>query len=144
MLVIGCGNMQRGDDGAGVLAALQLSSQGIHAEVSDADIADLLELWRGAQDVILIDAVVTGAPVGRIHVWDARTHVGASTPPGSTHGLGVREAVEIARTMSCLPPQLHIYGIEGSNFAIGSELSPEVQGAITEVVQRIASLSAAG
>ena len=55
----------------------------------------------------------------------------------STHGFGVAEAVELARSLNQLPPQLIIYGIEGKNFADGFGLSPEVEGAAAQVVRRV-------
>src|ERR1039458_5833058 len=64
MLIIGCGNRERSDDGAGILVAERLRELGIEADTRIGDAADLIEAWKGADDVILVDAVVTGAPGG--------------------------------------------------------------------------------
>jgi hydrogenase maturation protease len=145
MLIIGCGNRQRGDDAAGIMVAEQLQARGIAAEVSLGSTADLIEAWSGANDVILVDAVTTHASVGTVHLWDARHPLPSGQSSGSTHGLGVAEAIELARAMNCLPPRLRIYGIEGHRFEIGSEASAEVKRAVAEVVQRIAGeVKAAG
>jgi len=144
LLIIGCGNLQRGDDAAGVMVAQQLPALGITAEISTGETADLIDAWSRATDVIVIDAVITGAPVGTVHVWDGLQSLRSSKPSGSTHGMGVGEAIELARALNHLPPRLRIYGIEAQRFEIGSGISPEVQRAIAEVVKRIAGTVNAG
>ncbi len=137
MLIIGCGNRQRSDDGAGILVAERLRDLGIPAETRSGEAADLIEAWRGANDVIVVDAVVTGAPVGTVQAWDARQPLGSVRATASTHGLGVAEAIELALVLQCLPARLQVYGIEGRRFEPGVEISPEVQRAIEDVACRI-------
>jgi hydrogenase maturation protease len=138
-LILGCGNRQRGDDAAGILVAEQLRALGIAAEVCTGEVTELMDAWSGADDVIVIDAVVTGAPAGAVHVWDGRRLPAFATSTGSTHGLGVAQAIELARALDCLPARLRVYGIEGKRFEIGSQVSPEVERAIEEVVGQIAA-----
>lgn len=143
MLIIGCGNRQRSDDGAGILVAERLRDLGIAAETRSGEAADLIEAWRGADDVIVVDAVVTGAPVGTVRAWDPRQPLASVRSTASTHGLGVAEAIELARVLQCLPARLQVYGIEGRRFEPGAQVSPEVQHAIEDVARRIiARLSA--
>jgi hydrogenase maturation protease len=143
MLIIGCGNRQRSDDGAGILVAERLRDLGILAETRSGEAADLIEAWRSADDVIVVDAVVTGAPVGTVQAWDARQPLASVRTTASTHGLGVAEAIELAQVLQCLPARLQVYGIEGGRFEPGVEISPEVQLAIEDVARRIiARLSA--
>jgi len=139
MLILGCGNRQRGDDGAGILVAERLRALGIAAGVCAGEPSELLDAWTGADDVIVIDAVVTGAPAGAVHVWDGQRPPAFATSTGSTHGLGLAQAIELARALDRLPARLHLYGIEGKNFEIGSAVSPEVERAVEEVVKRIAA-----
>ncbi|MBZ5651134.1 MAG: hydrogenase maturation protease [Acidobacteriia bacterium] len=143
MLIIGCGNRQRSDDGAGILVAERLRDLGIPAETRSGEAADLIEAWRGADDVIVVDAVMTGAPVGTVQAWDARQPLASVSTTASTHGLGVAEAIGLAQVLQCLPARLQVYGIEGRQFEPGVEISPEVQRAIEDVARRIiARLSA--
>jgi hydrogenase maturation protease len=86
----------------------------------------------------VIDAVVTGAAPGTVHVWDGQRLPAFAMSSASTHGLGVAQAIELARTLDRLPARLRVYGIEGKEFAIGSAVSPEVEWAVEEVVERIA------
>jgi len=143
MMIIGCGNRQRSDDGAGILVAERLRELGIEADTHSGEAVDLIEAWKGAHNVILVDAVLTGAPVGTVQAWDGEQLLASVRPNASTHGLGVAEAIELARVLNRLPTRLWVYGIEGRRFEPRAEISPEVQCAVEEVVRRIrAELSA--
>jgi hydrogenase maturation protease len=137
MLIIGCGNRERSDDGAGILVAERLRELGIEAETRIGEALDLMEAWNGADDVILVDAVLTGAPVGTLQAWDGRQPLASVRANASTHGLGVAEAIELAQVLDRLPTRLRVYGIEGRRFEPSAEISPEVQSAVEEVVRRI-------
>lgn len=144
MLIIGCGNCDRGDDAAGVQAAERLRALGIDARVCSGEASELMEAWDSASDVIVIDCVVTGGAAGTLHTWDAHSRRPLGKIGGSTHGFGVGEAVELARALDRLPARLRIYGIEGQSFEMGSETSAEVQRAVEEVVNRIVAEVNAG
>jgi hydrogenase maturation protease len=137
MRIIGCGNRLRGDDGAGILVAEKLRKLGVAAGARTGEAADLIEAWTGADDVIVVDAVVTGAPVGTVQVWNGQQPVASLSTGGSTHGFGVTEAIELARVLDLLPTRLRVYGIEGRKFELGTEISTEVQHAVEDVVRRI-------
>ena len=137
MLIIGCGNRERSDDGAGILVAERLRELGIEAETRTGEALDLMEAWNGADDVILVDAVLTGAPVGTVQTWDGGQPLASVRTNASTHGLGVAEAIELAYVLNRRPIRLRVYGIEGRRFELGAEISPQVQHAVAEVVGRI-------
>ncbi len=137
MLIIGCGNLQRGDDAAGVLVAERLRARGLEVTVCSGEASELIELWRGVDAVIVIDAVMTGARVGMIHEWDGESVLRIGKASCSTHGLGVGEAIELSRVLGCLPPRLLVFGIEGRSFEIGGTVSSGVTRAVEAVVGRI-------
>jgi hydrogenase maturation protease len=137
MLIIGCGNRQRSDDGAGILAAERLRELGIGAERRSGEATDLIEAWESADDVIVVDAVVTGAPAGTVQAWDGKQPLASVSATASTHGFGVAEAIELAHVLDRLPTRLRIYGVEGRQFELGAEISPEVRRGVEAVVQRI-------
>ena len=137
MLVIGYGNPDRGDDAAGIVAAERLRALGFQTVICTGDALQLVEFWRGADDVILIDAVITGSPAGALHQWDAHQSLPAGTSPTSTHGLGLAEAIELARNLHLLPARLCVHGIEGRCFDSGAKISPQVLDAIDTLVERI-------
>src|SRR5688572_24132063 len=70
-IVIGLGNEFRGDDGVGLIAARQLRERGLAAVDHEGDLAALIDRWKGAARVILIDAVASGAAPGTVHQFDA-------------------------------------------------------------------------
>jgi len=47
--------------------------------------------------------------------------------------MSVGGVIELARTLGRLPPRLTIYAIEGRNFEIGAQVTPEVLAAAREV-----------
>lgn len=126
------GNRLRGDDAAGPRVADLLRTAPLAADVEVrehwGEAADLLDYWQGPELVILVDAAHSAAPPGTLHSFDARQ---AAIPRdlfnSSTHRFGVAEAVELARVLGRLPEQLRLYAIEGRDFALGADLSPEVE-----------------
>jgi hydrogenase maturation protease len=138
MLVICCGNLDRGDDGAGLLVAQRLRSMEVPCVVQSGEALSLIEAWRGVADVVVVDAVITGAPPGTISVWDAHTaDLAGRWFRCSTHFLGVAEAVGIARNLNCLPRRLRIYGIEARRFEPGSRPSAAVMKGVEEAAEQI-------
>ena len=143
MRILCCGNRHRGDDAAGLLVAARLRELGLAAETLNGEVTEIMEAWSGAESVVLVDAVVTGARPGTVHAWDAARLNARSISPASSHGLGVGEAIELGRALGRLPRKTKIYGIEGARFAAEAAVSPEVEGAAAEVARQIAALAAA-
>lgn len=140
LLIIGVGNAFRSDDAVGLVVAQRLRPllPGVPVVEATGEGAALLELWRDAERVILIDAVSSGALAGTIH----RLEVHAQPLPSaffrySTHAFGVAEAIEMARVLQQLPSRFVVYGIEGQHYAAGTVLSPEVEQAARVVVARV-------
>ncbi len=141
--VIGIGNTDRGDDGVGLVAAERLrallpGSVRVHQHARDG--ASLISLWEPQDDVVLIDAVMSGAAPGTVHERDL---IVSPLPDDisavTTHSLGVREGVELARALGRLPASLRFIGIEGKDFSVGHDLSDPVRHALDEVIRVIVS-----
>jgi hydrogenase maturation protease len=131
--VIGLGNAARGDDAAGLIAARRLN--GVEHE---GDPLALLDVWDGAESVVVIDAVRSGAVPGTIHRFDAAEPLPAALRSStSTHAVGLAEAVELARALGRLPARLTVYGIEGERFEAGTGLTPAVSAAVEAVVDAV-------
>jgi hydrogenase maturation protease len=141
ILVIGLGNDYRGDDAVGRIAARRLKATAgddVRVVEESGEGASLIEAWKGADFVILIDAVHSGGAAGTIHRFDAGMRpVPSSFFHYSTHAFSVAEAVELARALNQLPPRLRVYGIEGKNFDSRVGLSPEVEAAADEVLRSV-------
>lgn len=141
LLFIGIGNEYRHDDAVGLMVARDLKGQGIsHARIEEhsGEGASLMDLWAGTSDVIVCDAVSSGAMPGTVHRLEAhREALPSDFFHYSTHAFSLAEAVELARSLGKLPERLVVYGIEGKDFASGRGLSAEVEAAAQAVVQSI-------
>ncbi len=139
--VIGIGNPERGDDAAGRAVARMLKDR-LQATVAvtehSGESASLLDLLDGVDEAILIDACVSGATPGTLHRFDVSA---APLPKAkfslSTHGLGLAEALELARALGRLPPRTIVYAIEAGSFDTGAPLSPAVAAAVGEACARL-------
>jgi hydrogenase maturation protease len=139
-MVVGIGNPLRGDDAVGIAVLDRLRDAGCTAELaaSDGDPGELLELWDGASKVVIVDAMATGRPAGTIEVFDASTvALPASMRLGSSHHLGAAEAVELGRVLGRLPRRVVVVGIEGTEFAMGADMSDPVSEAVPAAVTAV-------
>ncbi len=140
-LVLGIGNPDRGDDGAGRAVARRLDGR-LPADVElvahGGDAAGLLDVLGRAAAAFVADACITGAQVGTVSRFDVSvTPLPSARFTTSTHGLGLAEALELARTLRRLPPRCVVFAIEGRCFDPGAGLSPAVAGAVEAVARRI-------
>ena len=147
-LIIGIGNEYRGDDAVGLIVARRLKDRlmdSVTVLEQGGDGVALMEAWRSAETVIVIDAVASGAAPGAIHRFDANTRpIPKNAFRCSTHAFGVAEAIELSRALDEFPRSLVVYGIEGKNFAAGVGLSPEVEKAACEAVRQVFAEAQAG
>jgi len=144
MLVLCCGNPDRGDDAAGPLVARRLRELGVECREHSGESLSLMEAWQGADEVVLADAVVTGRPAGAVTVWDALAAPLAGRPlPGSSHALGLAEAVALGRLLGRLPRRLTLYGIEARRFAPGKPPCKAVARGAMEAARRIHEITSA-
>jgi len=141
-IVLGVGNPDRGDDGAGRAAARRLRELPLHdVEIIEhgGEATTLVARMVGAASVFLIDASASGAPPGTVRRFD----VSAAPVPEevalglSSHGFGPATAVELARSLGQLPRRCIIYTIEGASFATGAPLSPQASLGVAQVVDRV-------
>jgi hydrogenase maturation protease len=141
VLIIGVGNEFRGDDGAGLVVSRRLSAlglQGVMVLEVEGEGTAVMAAWQGANAVILVDAVYSGAEPGTVHRLEAHARpIPGSFFHRSTHAINVADAVELARSLGELPRRIVIYGIEGKSFEAGVGLSPEVERAVEEVVEAV-------
>ncbi len=142
-IVIGIGNIFRGDDAVGLVAARRLRElplKEVQVLELDGDITTIAESWQGAAKVIVVDAATSRGVAGAIYRFEAH----AEPLPRklfatccSCHAFGLAQQIEMARTLRQLPPCLIVYGIEGRDFTLGAPLSPEVAAAVPEVIRRV-------
>lgn len=137
VLVAGLGNELRGDDAAGLLTARALRTlrpTDVDVEEYGGDAAALAEAISRHAHVIVVDAVASSAPAGSVtplSPFEVSARSGSST-----HGLGIREALELARALGA-QPTVHVFGIAGRRFGLGDPPSAEVVRGATELALAI-------
>ncbi|MES1248794.1 MAG: hydrogenase maturation protease [Actinomycetota bacterium] len=136
--VIGVGNELRGDDAVGLAVVRLLEGAEAALRTCEGEPVAMLDLWEGFERVVLVDAMHSGAEPGTIRTIDVGEE---RLPPelsrASSHLLGVADAVELARTIDRLPPQLTIYAIEGVRYDTGTGLSETAATAAASVAAEI-------
>jgi hydrogenase maturation protease len=141
ILVLGLGNEYRSDDAVGLVVARRLKRLDLKNTIvseESGEGANLMEAWRNAGTVIIVDGVSSGSKPGTIHRFVADSQrIPSKFFHRSSHSFGVAEAIELARSLHQLPHHLVVYGIEGGRFDAGVGLSFEVEQAAKEAVNRI-------
>ena len=138
--VVCVGNLARSDDGVGPLIAEELDRRDLAVPVhlSNGEPGELLDLWRHLDRVVVVDAVVTGrSEPGTIHVLQASAEPLPVVSHASSHGIGLAESIELARSLHQLPSDVRLVGVEAGSLEPGSEVTPEVREAIPNAVAQI-------
>jgi hydrogenase maturation protease len=143
--IIGTGS-PFGDDSLGWAAAEALR----HALAMDDDSFKCIEVsildrpgamlplhWQGADIVILLDAVRSGATPGTRHCLDARDLPDTSMLC-SSHGFGIASAIGLAHALGNMPSNLLLRGMEADPVWRGFGLSSVVAAALPSFVAEIA------
>jgi hydrogenase maturation protease len=145
--IIGIGQSLRGDDAAG-LSAVRLWIETFHAEslprgvqveLAELPGLGLLNMLEGTRLAILVDAVRSGGRAGTIHLLTQGQLDTFNEGSGSAHGWGVAETISLGRQLSLtnLPTELILIGIEAGQVDLGEKLSPDVASSLPEVARMI-------
>jgi hydrogenase maturation protease len=139
-VVIGVGNVDRGDDAVGLLVAREAAAAlpDVHV-VELADVSDALSVWIDHDFAVVVDAVCTGAEPGSVQVLDLTSHPVPAREAGAagTHALGLAQVVELARALGRLPLRLVLVGVEARRFGPGDPCDPRVSAAVAEACHRV-------
>lgn len=141
-VIIGIGNRDRADDGAGPALVDRLAAAGlvgVRLAVAPGDMLSVLDLLDGASVAILVDAMKAGLEAGAVRRLDVSSSPfkGELSAFASSHVIGLGDAIELARTLGRLPPRVIIYGVEARDFTPGHGLSGPVEAALVELEHKI-------
>lgn len=134
ILIIGCGNLLRGDDSVGPIMIRRLWELGLPEGVFCADGGtagmDVAFQMRGKDKVIIIDAAKTGEKSGTVYKVPGK--VLENLPPLTdihTHNFRWDNALAFGRWLlkDEYPKDITVYLIEGENFEFGEVLSPIIR-----------------
>ncbi len=151
-LVIGCGNLLRGDDAAGPVLVQRMRERGLPAGVECADAGtagiDVAFQMCGVPEVIFVDACRSGSEPGAlIVVPGAEVEYIPSGDGINLHAFRWDHAIAFGRWLleDRYPGKVTAYLIEGESFEPGDGLSPAVERAVDALATRLcATLRIAG
>lgn len=141
VLVIGCGNLLRGDDAAGPVLVRRMGDRGLPEGVLCADGGtggmDVAFQMRGVPKVILVDACMSGSEPGTL--FEVPGHEVENLPPLAginLHAFRWDHAITFARWLlkDDYPADVTAYLIEGERFGVSEALSPKVDAAVDRLV----------
>lgn len=141
LLVMGCGNILRGDDALGPRLIRRLFAEGVPQGVRLVDGGtagmDVAFQMQGAARVVIVDAAVTGNPPGTVYRVPGEEL--ADLPPASglhTHSFRWDHALAFSRWLlgpKC-PTDVTVYLVEAKDVAPGEELSSEAAAGMERVL----------
>ncbi|MFB2769498.1 hydrogenase maturation protease [Pelatocladus sp. BLCC-F211] len=134
--IIGCGNLNRSDDGVGVIVAQHLQQYLAehphpHVQVYDCGTAGMEVMFqaRGCKQLIIIDASTTGSESGAVFKVPGKELEALPEPSYNLHDFRWDNALAAGRKIfqNDFPQEVIVYLIEAANLDFGWELSPVVQ-----------------
>lgn len=143
-LVIGCGNLLRGDDAVGPIAVRELWGRGLPSSwrLIDGGTAgmDVAFMMRGAGRVIIIDASRTGATPGTVYRVPAEEL--AKTPPLDglhTHAFRWDHALSFGAWLLGpeRPADIEVFLVEAGSVEPGALLTPAARSGMEQVIDVI-------
>lgn len=143
-VIVGCGNLIRGDDAAGPVLVRLLADRDLPDGVRliDGGTAgmDVAFAMRGAQRAIVVDASRVGVTAGTIHKVPGSELADLRPPEGNLHQFRWDQALGFAQWLlkDEYPADVTVWLVEGESFAAGAPLSPAVQVAVERVADAIA------
>lgn len=144
--VIGCGNLNRSDDGIGVIVAQRLKQwlsdtpcEGVAVFDAGTGGMDVMFQARGATSLILVDACVSGSQPGSIFKLPGEEVTKRPDPGYSLHDFRWDHALYAGQKIfgDAFPCDVTVYLVEAANVSLGFELSPAVAEAADRVVASI-------
>lgn len=144
LLVIGCGNILRGDDAVGPVLIRTLFTRGVPAGVRIVDGGtagmDVAFGMRGAQRVVIVDAAATGAEPGTIYRVPAEELTELPPIDGlHTHNFRWDHALSFSEWLlgPLKPTDITVFLVEAGQLEPGTELSPPVAAGMETVMDLI-------
>ncbi|ODQ86568.1 hydrogenase maturation protease [Mycobacterium holsaticum] len=141
VLVVGCGNLLRGDDGVGPILVRHLWERGVPdgARLVDGGTAgmDVAFQMKGAKRVVIVDAAATGAAPGTVYMVPGAEL--AELPPLQglhTHSFRWDHAIAFARWAlgEACPDDITVFLIEAGGVELGADLSEHVAAGMEKVI----------
>ncbi|MDA8156081.1 MAG: HyaD/HybD family hydrogenase maturation endopeptidase [Actinomycetota bacterium] len=141
-VVLGIGNLLMRDEGAGVHAVGVLRENfsfppGVTVMDGGTMGLDLLYFLEGADRLLMMDAVASGAQPGAVRMFE-----GSEIPPSawgkySVHQIGLQDLVTAMRLTGQEPPEICLAGIEPKEVRLDIGLSAEVEAGLPALIDAV-------
>jgi hydrogenase maturation protease len=143
VLILGVGNPILSDDGVGIHVARELKKRsipGVDVEELAASGLELLDVVRGYDKVVIIDAIQTtkGRP-GELHILEEKDFE-KSIHGSSPHGINIATALALGRKLvpAEMPKEVVFFAVEAEDLVNVSErLTPKVAKALPRIVELV-------
>ncbi len=144
-VVLGLGNYLARDEGFGIhaLEALQAHLEThVPAEWVDGGVLglDLLSLVEDCSHLLVLDAVDAGQPAGTVIELQDRDIPLFNGVKLSEHQVGFQEVLGLALFRDHFPAHLSLVGVQPADLSAGIGLSPAVEAALPQVLDRAADV----
>jgi len=136
--IVGVGNLLLSDDGVGIHAVRGLRSDSrveSMARLIDGGTVgtDLLAEVCGCEKLLIVDAVDAGLPPGTIVRMDFSGPDPQKIDTRNAHQSGIPGLLDDLRLLGHAPRQVVLVGVQPAVMGLGTQLSPEVAGALPAV-----------
>ena len=146
-LIVGFGNVLRGDDGFGVEVVTRLACSTLPPSVEILDVGIggmhfILKLLEGFSEAIVVDAVKGHGAPGTLYIFppaadDLRVRTEAQIDPHVTEPV---RAIQLAAALGILPAQVTLVGCEPEDCEVRLGLTRAVDAAVDRAVETIRRL----
>ena len=141
VLVVGCGNLLRGDDAVGPLLVRHLWDRGVpaHVELVDGGTAgmDVAFKMRGREKVVIVDASLTGAAPGTLYRVPGEELEELPPLDGiNQHAFRWNHALAVGRWLlkDAYPHDVVVFLVEAASTEPGADLTPPVAAAMERAI----------
>ena len=147
LTIIGCGNLNRSDDGVGVVVVRRLLEKFPNGRCANVQIFDagtdgmgVMFKARGSSSLIIVDAGKTGSQPGAVFEVPGREVEGKPRDSHTLHDFRWDHALYAGRRIfkNDFPGEVLVYLIEAKSLELGLALSPEIEKSAQVVVEKIA------
>lgn len=142
--VIGLGNEWAGDDAAGLVAAGMLRERlqqegmtGIEVGSREVPEWEMFERMQPDDLLLFIDACASGSEPGTVFELHVDELMGRGVRHCSSHGLGLAHWLSMAEVLGTRSGHVTVFAVELADTSMGAGLSPAVESALPNLVERV-------
>jgi len=140
IVIIGVGNLLLKDEGIGIHAVKALQEIELPPDVKLIDggtSPDLIAYTRAGDKIIIIDAARAGGEPGSVYRFKPEDLAEGKGTLTSAHEMGVVENLNLMALSGNKPREIVIIGIEPGEIDFGTELSPELEKKLPNIIKII-------